>query len=125
MSFHRLSFLKIIIGVMLAGVALFAINVYEDPGIGISLLLFGVLFLSRGSSFFLFLFLQNIFHQFPYNAKRKAKESYKLSLLFGVYILINIILLILEKRTKLTGLLLLGVFAMGQVILFIEPRDES
>ena len=125
MSFRRLSFLKILIGAALLCVALFAINVYEDTGIGISLLLFGVLFLAWGSSFFLFFFLQNIFHQFPYNAKRKAKESYKLSLLLGVYILINIILLILEKRTKITGLVLFGVFVIGQVVLFIEPRDES
>lgn len=125
MSFRRLSVLKIIIGAMLAGVALFAINVYEDPGIGISLLLFGLLFLAWGSSFFLFLFLQNIFHQFPYNAKRKEKESYKLSLLLGLYVLINIILLILEKRSKVTGFVLLGIFIIGQVFLFIEPRDES
>ena len=99
-ALRHLSFLKILIGVTLLCVAFFTINVYEDPAIGISLLLFGMFFLSWGGSFFLFVWLQDLFHQFPQSPQKKEKESYKLSLLFGLYILINIILLILEKRTK-------------------------
>lgn len=123
-TFRHLSFLKIIIGVTLLCVAFFTINVFEDPGIGISLLLFGLFFVSWGGSFFLFMLLQNLFHQFPLSEAKKQKESYKLSLLFGLYILINIILLILEKRTKWNGFMLLMVFVIGQVILFVQPKDE-
>lgn len=109
-AFRHLSFLKILIGVTLLCVAFFTINIYEDTAIGISLLLFGLFFLSWGISFFLFMRLQDLFHQFPLTPEKKEKESYKLSLLFGLYILINIILLILEKRTKSLGFLLLFVF---------------
>lgn len=122
-AFRHLSFLKLCIGATLLGVAFFTINVYEDPGIGISLLLFWLFFLSWGASFFLFMALQKFFHQLPSEPQKKEKESYKLSLFFWLYILINIILLILEKRTKWSGFLLLIVFVIGQVILFIQPRD--
>ncbi|MBP6911137.1 hypothetical protein KBC03_06185 [Patescibacteria group bacterium] len=124
-AFRHLSFLKLLIGATLLCVAFFTINVYEDPGIGIAMILFGMFFLARGASFFLFMLLQNLFHKFPLSEQKKEKESYKLSLLFGLYILINIILLILEKRSKRNGLMLLMVFVIGQVILFVEPRNDK
>ena len=123
-AFRHLSLMKILIGVTLLCVAFFTINVYEDPGIGITMILFGLFFVTWGGSFFLFMLLQNLFHQFPLSEHKRQKESYKLSLLFGLYILINIILLILEKRTKWNGFMLLMVFLIGQVILFVQPRDE-
>ena len=45
-AFRHLSFMKILIGVTLLGVAFFTINVYEDPGIGITMLLFGLFFIA-------------------------------------------------------------------------------
>ena len=123
-TFRHLSLLKIGVGVTLLGVTFFTINVYEDMVIGISMLLFGLFFLSWGASFFLFLTLHHLFHTFPLSETKKEKKSYKLSLLFGLYILINIILLIVEKRTKRNGFMLLMLFIVGQVVLFVQPKHE-
>lgn len=39
-AFRHLSYMKLLIGVTLLVVAFFTINVYEDPGIGITMILF-------------------------------------------------------------------------------------
>lgn len=45
-TFRHLSFMKILIGVTLLCVAFFTINVYEDPGIGITMILFSLFFIA-------------------------------------------------------------------------------
>ena len=82
------------------------INVYEDPLVGIGLGLVGVFVLSRGVSFFVFFYVQELFRKIEYR-ERNLKDSYKLSLLFGLFSLINVLFLLLGSRNKRVGLLLL------------------
>ncbi len=98
------------------------INVYEDPVIGIGLGFLGLFIACRGLSFFLFFGVQRLWRHVAKN--RIIKDSYKLSLLFGVYAMINVLLLLLGNWTKLIGLLLLIAFVVLQVVLFSNERKE-
>ena len=93
------SVVKIILGGTILLVDYTMINVYEDPLIGIGLGLVGVFVLARGVSFFLFFYAQELFRKLEYR-DRNLKDSYKLSLLFGLYSLINVLLLLLGSWNK-------------------------
>jgi len=99
------------------------INVFEDPLIGIGLGLVGVFILSRGVSFFIFFYAQELFRKIEYR-DRNLKDSYKLSFLFGLYSLINVLLLLLGNWNKWVGILLLIGFFVLQYFLFLEPKHE-
>lgn len=75
-----------------------SVNVYEDPVVGIGLLMLGLFIASRGASFYLFLGIQKRFREL--SPSRLIKDSYKLSLLFGIYVLINALFLLLGYRSK-------------------------
>ena len=99
------------------------INVYEDPLIGIGLGLVGVFILSWGVSFFIFFYAQELFRRLEYR-DRNLKDSYKLSLLFGLYSLINVLLLLLGSWNKWRWLILLAGFVVLQYLLFLEPKHD-
>ena len=96
---------KCILGAMILFIDYSSINVYEDPTIGIGLGFLGVFILSWGISFFLFLWIQSWYRKI--SKERLVKDSYKLSLLFGIFVMINVLLLLLGYRNKLIGILLL------------------
>ena len=99
------------------------INVFEDPLIGIGLGLMGSFILSRGISFFIFFYAQELFRRIEFR-DRNLRDSYKLSFLFGMYALINVLLLLLGNRNKWLGLGLLVGFIILQYFLFLEPKYE-
>ena len=122
MNMYKLaSVVKIILGGTILLVDYTMINVYEDPLIGIGLGLVGVFVLARGVSFFLFFYAQELFRKLEYR-DRNLKDSYKLSLLFGLYSLINVLLLLLGSWNKWRWLLLLAGFIVLQYLLFLEPK---
>ncbi len=57
--------------------------------------------------------------------ERNIKDSYKLSLLFGIYVLINMLLIFLGYWTVIVGLILLIGFIILQSILFFEQKKSS
>jgi len=97
-----------------------SINVYEDPTVGIGLWFLWMFILSRGASFFLFLWVQKLYRQIEKD--RLVKDSYKLSLLFGIFVMINILLLLLWYRNKIIGLALLLGFVALQITLFSDSK---
>lgn len=122
MNLYKLaSTIKIILGGVILLIDYTMINVYEDPLIGIGLGLVGVFILSRGVSFFIFFYTQELFRKLEYR-DRNLKDSYKLSLLFGLYSLINVLLLLLGSWNKWRGLILLAGFILLQYLLFLEPK---
>ncbi|MEI7477491.1 MAG: hypothetical protein WCJ81_03025 [bacterium] len=52
-------------------------------------------------------------------------EAYKLSLLFSCYCITNIILIVVEKRTRLVGVNLLLAFVIIQIILLYDREDDE
>ena len=100
-----------------------SINIYEDPTIGIGLGFVWLFIASRGISFYLFLWIQNLYRHS--DKLRIIKDSYKLSLLFGIYVMINVLLILLEYRSKFTGILLLIGFILLQISLFTDKNHEK
>ena len=69
------------------------LNVREDPEIAITMLLIATAVLSWGVAYFVFCGGQELF-LIDANKEEVQKLSYKCSLLFGIYSLINVILLV-------------------------------
>ncbi len=116
--YHLLSIIKFVIWVWILFIVYNFINVYEDPTIAISLLFLWMFISLWWASFFIFLFLQNIF--LKRNDKiRIIKNSYKLSLLFGFYSMFNVSFLLLWRWTKFIWIMLFLVFILIQVLVFV------
>lgn len=121
--YHLASLIKFVLGVLIMIITYTSINVYEDPIIGIGLGMLWLFIAARGASFYLFLALQKFFRDV--SQERLIKDSYKLSLLFGIYVLINALFLLLWYRTKFLWIILLVWFIILQVTLFSEQKKQT
>ena len=121
-SFYKyLSLIKLVVWALILFIDFVAINVFEDPIIAIWILLVWCFLVSRWASFFFFLFIQRIFK----NKKKWSSpesDSYKLSFLFWMYSILNILLIFLWYRNKLWGLILLLWFIL---LLYFLMMDNS
>lgn len=121
-NFYKyLSLIKLVVGLIILFVDYVAINVFEDPFVAIWILLVGSFFVARGASFFLFLFTQKVFKNKKIQNSPES-ESYKLSFLFGMYALINIILILMWNWSKMRGLIILWAFIL---LLYFLMMDSS
>lgn len=121
-NFYKyLSLIKLVVGLIILFIDYAAINVFEDPLIAIWILLVGVFLVSRWASFFFFLFIQKIFRNKKIQNSPES-ESYKLSFLFGMYALINIILILMWNWSKMRGLIILWAFIL---LLYFLMMDSS
>lgn len=121
--YHIASLVKFVLGVGILLITYTSINVYEDPVIGIGLFMLGLFIAARGASFYLFLGIQKFFREI--SQTRLIKDSYKLSLLFGIYVLINALFLLLWYRSKFLWIILLVGFIVLQVTLFSEQNKTT
>ena len=121
--YHIASLIKLVLGLVILLITYTSINVYEDPMIGIGLSILWLFIAVRGASFYLFLALQKFFRDIPQD--RLVKDSYKLSLLFGIYVLINALFLFLWYRSKFLWLILLIGFIVLQVVLFSDTKSKT
>lgn len=121
-SFYKyLSLIKLIVGLLILFVDYAAINVFEDPFVAIWILLVGCFFVSRWASFFFFTFIQKVFKNKMIQTTPES-ESYKLSFLFWMYALINIILILMWHWSKMRGLIILWWFIL---LLYFLMMDSS
>jgi len=124
--YYWASIAKIILWLFIVFITYTSINVYEDPAIAVSLGFIWIFIWIRWISFYLFLRGQKLFRKTE--NIRMLKDSYKLSLLFGIYIVINILLLMLWGWNKFRWILLLGWFILIQILLLeskYETNDEK
>jgi len=121
--YYLASLVKFVLGLLILLITYTSINVYEDPMIGIGLSILWLFIAARGASFYLFLALQKFFRDIP--QERLVKDSYKLSLLFGIFVLINALFLLLWYRSKFLWLILLVGFIILQIALFSEQKKEN
>ena len=113
---------KIFLWLLIIFVTYHYINVYEDPLVAFGLGLLGMFILSWGASFYLFVLIQKWFRTLQ--TRDIMKDSYKLSLLFGIYVIFNVLLILLGYRNKFVWLILLVGFILLQVFLFSSLRDS-
>lgn len=94
------------------------INIYEDLIIGLWFGFIGIFFVVWWVSFYMFYISQKIFS--VKNNIEIASRSYKLSLLFWLFILVNLSLVILDKWNKLLVLWILIIFIILQIVTITE-----
>ncbi|HMT00936.1 MAG TPA: hypothetical protein PKD96_00340 [Candidatus Absconditabacterales bacterium] len=118
--YHIGAGLKIFIGVLILWVLYVFVNVYQDylPALAFGFL--GIFLASWGLSFYFFLFFQSFFAKKTLGSVMAL--SYKLSLLFGIFVLINAVLFVSEMWTKFLGLVLFVIFVLIDVFV---SSDES
>ena len=123
-NFYKyLSLIKLIVGLLIVFVDYAAVNVYEDPFVAIWILLVWSFLVARWASFFFFLFVQKILKN-KKNQESPESESYKLSFLFGMYAMLNIILILLWRWDKARWLLLLlGCLMLLYFLLMDSPKN--
>ncbi len=119
--YHMVSAIKLFLWLGLLVIDYSFIHVYEDPAIAIGLGFLWLFIACWGGSFFLFLWIQRVVRKV--SSDRILKDSYKLSLLFWVYTMINVLLILLSYWTKLLGVWLLLVFIGLQIVLFSNNRE--
>lgn len=122
--YKYLSLIKLIVWVILLLVDYFAINVFEDPIIAIWIVLIGSFFISRWASYFFFFYIQKFFRK-NLNHENFEAESYKLSLLFWMYSLVNILLILLWHWNKVWWLVLLGGFVLLLYFLMMDSLKHA
>ena len=113
--FYIASIVKAVLWLVISIFTYTSINVYEDTAIAIILWIIWIFILAWWVSFFLFLLWHKFFSKKPHELQ--VKDSYRLSLLFGIYCLINILLLIWWHRNKIRWIIILVLFIMIQIFL--------
>jgi len=121
-NFYKyLSLIKLVVGLLILFIDYAAINVFEDPFVAIWILLVWSFLVARWASFFFFLFTQKVFKNRKIQNSPES-ESYKLSFLFWMYALINIILILMWNWSKMRGLVILWAFIL---LLYFLMMDSS
>ena len=121
-NFYKyLSLIKLIVWLLILFVDYAAINVFEDPFVAIWILLVWSFLVAWWVSFFFFLFTQKAFKN-KKNQESPESESYKLSFLFWMYAMLNIILILLWNWNKMWGLIILWCFIL---LLYFLMMDNS
>lgn len=106
--------LKIVIWILTLLYLFNYVNVYEDQKVGLIFWFIWLFLLAWWISFFVFFVTQKIFSNRP-NIKI-ASKSYRLSLLFWLFLIINVLLILIEKWSKLTWLWIMIIFIILQLI---------
>ncbi len=121
-NFYKyLSLIKLIVGWLILFIDYAAINVFEDPFVAIWILLVWSFLLTRWASYFFFMFIQRVFRN-KKNQDSPEAESYRLSFLFWMYALVNILLILMWHWDKIWWLVILCGFI---VLLYFLMMDNS
>lgn len=121
--YYIASIIKAVIWILITIFTYTSINVYEDTAIAIILWFVWIFILARWVSFFLFLWWYKLFSK--KKEEQQIKDSYRLSLLFGIYCLLNILLLIGWYWNKIRWILILIWFIALQIFLIEWNNGES
>ena len=123
-SFYKyLSLIKLVVWLIILFIDYAAINVFEDPFVAIWILLVWSFLVARWASFFFFMLIQKIFKD-KKNQNSPESESYKLSFLFWMYAMLNIILILLWYWSKLRWLIILCGFILLLYFLMLDSSRD-
>lgn len=122
--YRYLSLIKLILWIIVLVIDYTAINVFEDPVVAISVWLVWCFLICRWTSFFFFLFFQRLFQR--QDSQILIEQiSYKLSFLFWMYALLNVILILLWHWDKFRWLVLLCFFFLFLYMLFLDNSKHA
>ena len=124
-TYKKLAYIKIILGIVIILTTIFQINVFSDEILGVIFFLLWLFLISWWVGYFIFRLIQYALKQYHKYEHEKMIEAYKLSLLFSCYIVANIILIIMEKRTRLVGINILIGFVIIQILLVYDRSEDG
>lgn len=124
-TYKKLAYIKIILWVVIIVTTIFTINVFSDEILGVIFFLLWLFLISWWVWYFIFRLIQYALKQYHKYEHEKMIEAYKLSLLFSCYIVANIILIIMEKRTRLVGINILIWFVIIQILLVYDRSEDG
>jgi len=110
---------KCIIGAAIIWLVYTYVNVYQQPLLGIGFGLLGVFLTGRGLSYFLFL---GMYKLTDYAWYKQISLSYKLSLFFGIYLLLNLALMINDQWTQTLGIAMIFFFLGLILMIWYSPE---
>lgn len=122
--YKYLSLVKLVVWLLIIFIDYKAINVFEDPIVAIWIMLVWSFLVSRWASFFFFFFTQKFFKR-EKSLTSIESSSYKLSFLFWMYSLLNIILIFWWNWNKIWGLVLLGAFILLLYFLSLDNQKHA
>lgn len=124
-TYKKLAYIKIILGIVIILTTIFQINVFSDEILGVVFFLLWLFLISWWVGYFIFRLIQYALKQYHKYEHEKMIEAYKLSLLFSCYIVTNIVLIIMEKRTRLVGINILIGFVIIQILLVYDRSEDG
>lgn len=124
-TYKKLAYIKIILGIVIILTTIFTINVFSDEILGVIFFLLWLFLISWGTWYFIFRLIQYALKQYHKYEHEKMIEAYKLSLLFSCYIIANIVLIIIEKRTRLVWINVLIWFIIIQILLVYDRSEDG
>lgn len=124
-TYKKIAFIKIILGIVIILTTIFQINVFSDEILWVIFFLLWLFLISWWVGYFIFRLIQYALKQYHKYEHEKMIEAYKLSLLFSCYIVANIILIIMEKRTRLVGINILIGFVIIQILLVYDRSEDG
>ncbi len=123
-NFYKyLSLIKLVVWLLILFVDYSAINVFEDPIFAIWIFLVWSFFVAWWASYFFFYWTQKIFPRTRNNDMIEA-DSYKLSFLFWMYSLLNILFILVWYWNKFWWLVFLICFLLLLYILLIDKKKN-
>ena len=122
--YARASLIKLLFWIGLFFVDTTMISIREDTSIALILWLISVFLICWWASYFIFYWAQWLFTA-NINKERLQRDSYKCSFLFWLFMLINVLLLIAEFRSKWIGIWSLILFVIMQYFIFTDPKRSE
>jgi hypothetical protein len=120
--YNMWAIIKIIVGISIIGILYNYVNVYQDPAIGISFWFLGIFMIVWGIGYFMFLLSYKFFSK--EHLHKQASLSYKLSLLLGMYVMVNITFIITDHWNKLLWLAIIIAFIALQTLFWNQKKKE-
>lgn len=121
--YHTLSLIKLIIGLVILIIVYQYIDPFQDPETWVIIWSVGLLFLLRGTSYFIFYFAG--LRRSDHKIQLIASHAYKLSLLVALFFLTNIVFLVVEFWTVTHSLFALVIFGAVYWLIFHKPLPEQ
>ncbi len=126
--YHIITLIKIVVGVVIIFFTSTAVDPYQDPWIWLGFGFWWVFMLIRWISFYIFWWWKTLFANDISTKKNKeqlAIDSYKLSLLFWLYIIVNLWIMFQWYWTRFLWILLFIGFVVIQIFISIKPEKGN
>lgn len=115
--------LKIIIGICILSILYNYVSVDTNAALGLWFGFLGVFLMIWGIGYYFFLVLWKLFSKAEHHIKTSA--SYKLSLFLGIFVIVNLTFMIIDKWTNTIGILLSLVFAALLYFVMADFRKQQ